>query len=129
MGTSRAMLSCSSTLIPGGAVDRKAITAEREMTADHRPHVRLWVQALPLQVLTIDAVQRPPGGRFGGLRLQAVDFFRTEAQEQNEDEGDQKAGQQQGGHHDHLLLVHTDLCKAHTVAVPPVCLVTTDTPD
>lgn len=86
------------------------------------------LQAFPLQGLTVDAVQRPPGGRFGGLRSDAVDLFGTEAQEQDEDEGDEEAGQQQDGHHDDLLLVHTDLCRADR-GVTSVSLVTTATPE
>lgn len=69
--------------------------------------------------LTVDAVQHPPVGRLGGLGADAVDLFGAEAQQQNEDEGDQEAGQQQDGHHDDLLLVHADLCK-DTAAVWPV---------
>lgn len=106
MGTSRAMLSCSSTLMPGGAVDERG-----EGGSQRAPNVCGGVGG----GLTVDAVQPPPGGRrLRGLRADALHFFGTEAQQQDEDEGDEEAGQQQDGHHDDLLLVHTDLCGADT---------------
>lgn len=61
--------------------------------------------------LTINALQYPPGGRFGGLWPDAVDSLRTKSQQEDEDYCDQEAGEQQGGHDDDLLLVHSDLCE------------------
>ena len=59
-------------------------------------------------------MQRAPGplsvGRLLGLGLDAVHLLWAEAQQHDEDQRDQEAGQQQDGHHDHLLLIHTDLC-------------------
>lgn len=67
-----------------------------------------------MQCLTINAMEHSPGGRFLGLWTDAIDFLRAIAQQENEDYSDQEAGQQQDGHDDDLLLVHTDLCKTGT---------------
>jgi len=64
--------------------------------------------------LTVNAMQGPPGplpgGRLLGLRPDALHLLGAEAQQEDEDQRDQEAGQQQDGHDDHLLLVHANLC-------------------
>lgn len=69
--------------------------------------------------LTINAVQYPPGGRFGGLWPDAVDSLGTKSQQEDEDDCDQEAGEQQGGHDDDLLLVHSDLCEQERTQSSP----------
>lgn len=69
-------------------------------------------------------MQHPPGGRLGRLRTDAVDSLRTEAEQEDEDQSDEEAGQQEDRHDDHLLLVHTDLCEQeHTQSLKPLCQV------
>ena len=80
--------------------------------------------------LTINALQRAPGplsvGRLLGLGLDALYLLRAETQQQDKDQRDQEAGQQQYGHHDDLLLIHTDLCSGKretrtTLELSPWC--------
>lgn len=93
----------------------------RHLEYHHKNKIKLYVKQnrisgyiQPLSSLekthTIDAVQHPPGVGLLGTGSESVHLLWAEVEQQDEDQRDREAGEQEDGHHDDLLLVHTDLC-------------------